>query len=81
MQNFTDYIKIIKILRNISTQNEEFFKLVRSFFYSFVKKPSLFNITNIKELIEVDEIHISLFDFDDLRQKFENDRESRLKAK
>lgn len=59
MENFTNYIQILKISKNIHTRNRNFFKLVWTALCSFVKKPSLFN-NNLKELFEVDELHTSL---------------------
>lgn len=79
MENFKDYIKILKILRNISTRNQNFLKLVWTALLSFVEKPMLFS--NLTELFEVDELHTSMFEISSNYIGFEKDNESRQKAK
>lgn len=79
MQNFQDYIEILKILRNTVTQNKKFTRLVWTALLDFVEKPLLFN--NFDELLEVDKLHISLYKVDDHRIGFSKDVNSRYKSK
>lgn len=58
MENFTDYIKFLKILQNTRTKNVNLLTIFRTFF-TFIRKPSLFN--NLTELFAIDELHTSLF--------------------
>lgn len=82
MENFQDYIYILKILKNSCVQNGEFSELVWKSFVKFVEKPSLFN--NLTELFEVDELHTSLFTklfkLGDRTVRFEADYEIRDKT-
>lgn len=80
MQNFGDYIEILKILRNMCTKDYNFLKLVWNAFLSFVKKPSLF-LDNLEELFEVDELHTILFKLNGPQALLENFKNNRLKAK
>lgn len=63
MQNFKDYIEILKILRNVRTKNKKFLKKVWYAFLSFVKNASLFK--NSEELFVVDELHVNLFQLEE----------------
>lgn len=63
MENFSSYIQILKIIRNIRTKNKEFQKSVKCTYLSFVKKPSLFD--NFNELTELDELHVNVFKHDE----------------
>lgn len=69
MENFADYIEILKVLRNVCTQNREFLKLVWNSLLRFVEKPSLFN--NSTELFKVDELHTELFKIGSSHVQFE----------
>lgn len=79
MQSFDDYIKILKILRNTCTRNENFSKLVLNAFLRFVKKPSLFN--NLEELFEVDELHTTLYRLGNFHTQVGGDQINRGEAK
>lgn len=54
-QNFTKYIKFIKVAQNTHTKNVNIKKQLYWSFYKFVEDPFLFD--NLGDLIEIDPIH------------------------
>lgn len=62
MQNFTEYIKILKVVKYSTTRNKDLINLVDgAIYYCASTKPSLFNNNN-HQLIEVDALYRTLYE-------------------
>lgn len=59
--SFAEYIKFLKLSRNVSKKNDDFSKWLYFALFAFVENPKLFK--NRTELFEVDELHQNLYKF------------------
>lgn len=59
-KDFTDYIKLLKIIRNVGCFDREMCENVFFAYLKFVDRPEMFQ--NAPQLDEVDRLHIDLFE-------------------
>lgn len=56
IQNFTEYIKLLKLARSVTKFNEDLLDILYNALFKFVEKPDLFN-AKISVLTEMDSLH------------------------